>query len=715
MNTHSRRGFLAGATLGLPGALVTPFGSMSAWAADLQSLLPSDPRELPARDARLEVRTLDTPCKPRHYATRVEWEQRSARLREQILSAAGLWPMPERTPLRAQVFDRIEQENFSVEKVYFESYPGFYCTGNLYRPRGGDRKPPYPGILNPHGHWNYGRLENAPGDLNGGAIPMRCMNFALQGYVSFAYDMVGYNDSFQVPHYHQHDEQAPWELTREGQRLWLWGVSQLGLHLWNSIRALDFLAALPDVDPERLAATGASGGGTQTFLLTAVDERVKACAPVNMISHFMQGGCICENAPNLRIDTDNMEIGALAAPRPMQMISAAGDWTRDSERIEYPAIAAIYELLGARDRLSHDQFIYDHNYNRPSREAVYRFFARWLPKDRGKGVSDRVEERGEFRIDPGRLMVFERRLPPDNALSAQEVTDHRLKICREHLEKARPERAEQVEGYRQLFGPVYRTALMAEAPSPEDLRWWRVEAGATPGRVSGNWQRLVLGRFSAGDRVPATLVQPAGRARSATLLVHAEGAQAALGASDSPTPLARELTKRGSLVLAIDAFQTGAARDAARKMTAGFFPTYNRTDDMQRVQDVLTALTYLETVWRPEKIAVVGQGLAGLWCLLARPFFHGAYAVAADVTGFDSAKDEAYLEKLHIPLLRRAGDFQTAALLAPASPLLLHNAGSELNSAAFQRAYTLQGVSDRLKVLPAETSATDVAAWLVKA
>jgi len=715
MSKHTRRRFLVGAGVGLPGALITQPGRAEiASGVGEEGVPPADPRDLPARDLRLEVRTIDTPRMAPRYASRSAWEQRAVRLREQILSAAGLWPMPERTPLRAQVFDRIEQENFSVEKVYFESYPGFYCTGNLYRPRG-EWKPPFPGILNPHGHWNYGRLENAPGDLNGGAIPTRCMNLALQGYVSFAYDMVGYNDSFQVPHYYQRDEQAPWELTPEGQRLWLWGVSQLGLQLWNSIRALDFLASLPDVDPERLAATGASGGGTQTFLLTAVDQRVKACAPVNMISHFMQGGCICENAPNLRIDSDNMEIGALAAPRPMQMVSAAGDWTRDSERIEYPAIAAIYELLGARDRLSHDQFIYDHNYNRPSREAVYRFFARWLPKGSDKNVPARVEERGEFRIDPGHLMVFERRLPPENALSAQEVTDHRLKLCREQLAKARPERLEQLEEYRKQFGPVYRTALMAEAPSPENFRWWRVEAAAQPGRVSGNWQRLILGRFPAGDRAPATLVQPAGKSRLATLLVHPDGAPGALGSSESPTPLLRELTKRGSLVLAVDAFQTGEARDAARKMAAGFFPTYNRTDDMQRVQDVLTALTYLETVWRPEKIAVVGQGLAGLWCLLARPFFRAAHAVAADVAGFESTKDEAYLEKLHVPLLRRAGDFQTAALLAPASPLLLHNAGSGFDSAAFQHAYTLRGASDRLKVLPAEASTTDLAAWLVKA
>ncbi|MFB3921030.1 MAG: acetylxylan esterase [Terriglobia bacterium] len=712
MSKPSRRRFMLAAGASLPaGLLAQPVKETAPSASTAAVIPPSDPRELPGRDQRLEIRTLDTPCTPHRYSTRAEWDERARKLREQILSAAGLWPLPERTPLRAHIFDKVEQDGFSVEKVYFESFPGFFCTGNLYRPLGGEHKPPFPGILNPHGHWNYGRLENAPGDLNGGAIPTRCMNFAFQGYVSFAYDMVGYNDSFQLPHRQYEDERAPWGMTADGQRLWLWGVSQLGLQLWNSIRALDFLASLPDVDPERLAMTGASGGGTQTFLTTAVDDRVKACAPVNMISHFMQGGCICENAPNLRIDTDNMEIGALAAPRPMQMISAAGDWTRDSERIEHPAIAAVYELLGARDHLSHNQFIYDHNYNRPSREAVYRFFARWLSKDPTKPAPERVEERGEFHIEPGRLMVFERRLPPDNAVTSEQLTAYRLRVCRDQLTQARPERAEQIEDFRKKFGPVYRAALMAEAPSPEDLRWGRAEGDTRP---SANRQRLIIGRYSADDRIPATLVEPAGKAHSATLLVHSDGAEAALGSSSSPSPLVRELTRRGSRVLAIDAFQTGAARDAARTMKAGFFPTYNRTDDMQRVQDVLTALAYLEAVWRPEKISVVGQGLAGLWCLLARPYFKKEYTVAADSAEFDSAKDEDYLDKLHIPLLRRAGDFRTAALLAPASPLLLHNEQGEL-AAAYEEAYRLRGAGNRLRSSKEPLSVSGLAEWLLSA
>lgn len=668
----------------------------------LRGLPPSDGRDFPGKDLRLEVRTLDTPHLPARPATRAQWEARAARLREQVLTSAGLWPMPERTPLGAQIFDRIEEEGFSVEKVYFESYPRFYCTGNLYRPRGSGHKPPFPGVLTPHGHWNYGRLEQNPGDENGGAIPQRSMNLALQGYVVFAYDMVGYNDSFQVPHRYGYDPKARWGLTRQAERLGLWGVGQVGLQLWNSIRSLDFLASLPDVDPERLGVTGASGGGTQTFLLTAVDDRVKVSAPVNMISHFMQGGSICENSPNLRIDTDNVEIGALAAPRPLLMVSATGDWTRDTPRIEYPAIASVYALMDAKDRVAHEQFPYLHNYNRSSREAVYRFFARWLAKEKPQ----HVEERGDFTIDPGRTLVFARRQPPAGALSAEELMESLVSSARRELQEARPRDASRLEAYRKQFGPAYRTALMAEMPSADDLRWWPV---GERGRARAGRERLVLRRTGAGDRVPATLVRPAGRVRAAALLVHPEGTNAALGPDGSPSALARELGRRGFLLFAIDAFQTGEARDPARKMEAEFFSTYNRTDDMERVQDVLTALAYLGTI--SPRTVVVGQGSAGLWCLLARAFFPEGVAVAADAAGFENQKDEAYLEKLHIPHLRRAGDFQSAALLAPASPLLLHNLAGRFAAQGFEHAFALESAPDRLRASDAALPPADIAAW----
>ncbi len=102
----------------------------------------------------------------------------------------------------------------------------------------------------------------------------------------------------------------------------LWNISLMGLQTWNSIRALDFLESLPDVDRKRLACTGASGGGTQTFMLGAVEDRLAAQAPVVMVSHTMQGGCLCENAPGLRVEYSNMEIAAAAAPRPQILVAS---------------------------------------------------------------------------------------------------------------------------------------------------------------------------------------------------------------------------------------------------------------------------------------------------------------------------------------------------------------------------------------------------------
>ena len=136
---------------------------------------------IPGIDRRaVEVRTLDTPYAFAAPADAEAWRARAPFLREQVLVSAGLWPLPEKHPLHAHVFGRVERGDYSVEKVYFESHPGFYVTGNLYRPVG--KTGPFPGVLSPHGHWAYGRLENGAD----GSIPARCITLARQGYVVFS-------------------------------------------------------------------------------------------------------------------------------------------------------------------------------------------------------------------------------------------------------------------------------------------------------------------------------------------------------------------------------------------------------------------------------------------------------------------------------------------------------------------------------------------------
>jgi len=282
-------------------------------------------------------------------ATKEGWNDRSKQVRTQTQVALGLWPMPEKTPLNAVAHGKIERDGYTIEKVYFASMPGHYVSGNLYRPTAkseGKR----PAILNPHGHWANGRLCEIPDaqakkDVESGGegtlesakyhLQAKCAQLARLGYVTFHYDMVGYADSKAIPHTNGfRDAEAELRLQ-----------SFMGLQTWNSIRALDFLLSLPDVDPARIGVTGASGGGTQTFILCAVYDRPAAAFPAVMVSTAMQGGCVCENCSYLRVGTGNIELAGLFAPKPLAM-SAANDWTIEIEKKGLPELRQLYALLG---------------------------------------------------------------------------------------------------------------------------------------------------------------------------------------------------------------------------------------------------------------------------------------------------------------------------------------------------------------------------------
>ena len=242
------------------------------------------------------------------------WRDRAQHLREQMLVTLGLWPMFPKTPLNPQVYGKLDRDGYTIEKVVLETFPGFTLSGNLYRPARATGK--VPGILCPHGHWEDGRVNPE--------VQQRCIRWAKLGCVVFLYDMVGYNDSKPFTHAFLND------------RLRHWGLSLPTLQTWNSIRALDWLTALPDVDVARIGCTGESGGGTQTFLLTALDDRIKFSAPVVMVSDTFQGGCVCENAAGLRHGTDNVEFAAMCALRPLFLVGATRRLDEDDDGARLP-------------------------------------------------------------------------------------------------------------------------------------------------------------------------------------------------------------------------------------------------------------------------------------------------------------------------------------------------------------------------------------------
>src|SRR4030095_5435014 len=140
--------------------------------------------QAPHQDARNIVLSGSTHYVMPTFTTKEAWLERSAFLRKQILASAGLLPMPEKRPLNAQIFGKLERQGYSVEKVLLETLPGFYLGGNLYRPLG--QKGPFPGVVSPHGHWAYGRLENTALV----SVPCRGIRLALQGSVVFPSDLV---------------------------------------------------------------------------------------------------------------------------------------------------------------------------------------------------------------------------------------------------------------------------------------------------------------------------------------------------------------------------------------------------------------------------------------------------------------------------------------------------------------------------------------------
>jgi dienelactone hydrolase len=639
---------------------------------------------------------LNTPRTFPEIKTRAQWEERAKEIREQVLVSCGLWPLPKKTPLGLKIFGKIECDGYTVEKVYFQTYPGFYLAGNLYRPLG-KGKGPFPGVLNPHGHWANGRMAD---DAKDGSVRARCISFARQGMVAFSYDMVGFNDTHfpdSLPldpkakrqFYHVHRE---FGTNRTDE---LWNISLMGLQTWNSIRALDFLVSLPDVDENRLACTGASGGGTQTFMLGVVDDRLAVQAPVCMVSSTMQGGCSCENAPGLRVKYSNMEIAAAAAPRPQILVAATGDWTKMTLNIEGPAIQEIYDLFGAGDRLHYVRFDFGHNYNQTSREAVYEWFGKCLLRHPDPAS---LKEQSYQKVSEADLRVFPDDKLPDDALPKAKFIEslkdaHRKQwqalvphgdMRTEHnvttekfgkgthsmwLGRGRSQSIVSVEKFKEAMLPAWKHTLQME---------WRPSTEETPKCFTLDKQKPVVALVAAGGKAGLT------------------------------QELGAKLDARGCIVLS---FTLPTSQTLGNQFT-NFFSTYNRTELQRGVGSIIEICSDLKRDGRRRPVILCAPGRTGLWAVLAAP---AADAVIADCAQLDVASDEALLAPdLFCPGIRNIGTFEGAAMLAVPHPLLLHNTGDKFPTDAIRATYRAYGASYRLRIESRKLGDDEIAEWISK-
>lgn len=286
------------------------------------------------------------------YQSKKEWKKRAKLIKEGILEGAELTKFKSGQTINATIHSKKIMDGYTVENVFFESVPGIFVTGNLYKPIQINGK--VPGILRPHGHGEHLRFGEDVQKFGG--------SLARMGAIVFAYDMIGHGDMLQCQH----------EISKA-----------LKLQLVNSIRCLDFLSQLPEVDTKRLAISGESGGGTQTFMLCAVDDRPLVSIPVVMASSYFFGGCVCESAMPIHIrpthETTNVEIAACHAPKPLALISVGTDWTKLTPEVELPHIQRIYEFFGKQNLVENSHFeSEEHNYGPSKREAAIGFLCKHL-------------------------------------------------------------------------------------------------------------------------------------------------------------------------------------------------------------------------------------------------------------------------------------------------------------------------------------------------
>jgi cephalosporin-C deacetylase-like acetyl esterase len=345
---------------------------------------------------RLSQRALDG------AKTAREWEVRRSKLHQEYLDMLGLWPLPEKTPLHATVTGRLERQNLVVEKLHFQSRPGLYVTGNLYRPKEIPGK--LPAILYVCGHSGRGR------DGNKTAFQEHGMWFATNGYICLIIDTLQLGE---IPGVHH---------GTYNQGRWWWqalGYTPAGVECWNGIRALDYLVSRPDVDLERLAVTGISGGGATTFWIAAADERVRCAVPVSGTSDLesyvgnkiINGHCDCM----FLVNTYRWEwttIAALVAPRPLLFCNSDNDpiFPMDANRRIIARLRTLYKMYG-RPELVDDYVSHGgHDYRPDLRIAIFKWINKHIKNETGP-VTDAVFT--PFANKDLRVFPEERDVPAD--------------------------------------------------------------------------------------------------------------------------------------------------------------------------------------------------------------------------------------------------------------------------------------------------------------
>jgi cephalosporin-C deacetylase-like acetyl esterase len=521
-------------------------------------------------------------------------ERRKKLVRQTILSLLG--GLPDYTgPLNPRTTGRIQAENYAIEKVIFESLPGFYVTANLYRPNQPGR---YPGVLLQAGHTQEGKPEGQ----------RLAANLALKGFVVLTFDPVGQGEREQTYDRRIERPLAGWSVPEHilaGAQSLLIGEGVARYFIWDAKRSLDYLVSRPDVDSSRLGAVGCSGGGALTAFIAAMDPRVKAVAPACFINSYrlLFAGPDPDSEmswPNfLASGLDMADYVELSAPNPWLILATEGDYfTPAGARLVYEEARRWFGLYGAQEKLG--LFVGGGPHGTPleTREEIYKWMIRWL-----KGGQ------GDFREQPVKMYANQELLVTHSGHVDEEPGSRKLYqliLDGFHAKKRHGTIPELLAELRRLnipsrgLPPALR--LLNESSGPEGQRQ-QVQFESEPGVEIGG--KIYIPRSK-------------GR-RPAVLFVADETSNDWIPSTDS---LAGRIAKTGRVVLELE--PRDSPGEGARPFVGNWLTNSRanqigrnlpamRAHDISRGIDMLAARADVD----PSSIQAVARGVKGVWLLLA--------------------------------------------------------------------------------------------------
>ena len=284
------------------------------------------------------------------YSDKTSWETRKSLLKPQLYEALQLSPLPPKTGSKPIITAKRVMDGYTVENIALEIMPGVFVNGSLYKPL--NIKGKLPLVLSPDGHWEKQRFR--------ADCQIRCAMIAKMGAMAFSYDLFAWGESMLQFKYEDHRR----SLSQTIQTL-------------GGIRILDYFTTLKETDTTRIGISGGSGAGSHAILMTAIDDRIKLSAPVVAMSSYFYGGCPCESGMPIHQcggGTNNVELAAMAAPKPMLLVSDGGDWTAETPQHDFPYLQKMYSYYGLKDKVENVHLPTEkHDFGVNKRTALYDF------------------------------------------------------------------------------------------------------------------------------------------------------------------------------------------------------------------------------------------------------------------------------------------------------------------------------------------------------